>query len=89
MAFDEHTLDALKVRLDECFSWPCPYVFKFIVGRQELPEVAALFPGVEVSIRNSRHGKYVSVTAELTMETSAAVITVYRRASRIKGLIAL
>lgn len=89
MPFDETTLAALQVRLDEVFAWPCLYVFKFIVGKDRLGEVTALFPGVDVTVRDSKHGKYVGVTAEVSMENSAEVIQMYRRAARIQGLIAL
>lgn len=89
MPFDENTLKTLQVRLDDVFIWPCLYVFKFIVGKGQLGEVTALFSGVEVTVRDSKHGKYVGVTVELSMESSAAVIEIYRRASLIEGLIAL
>jgi putative lipoic acid-binding regulatory protein len=89
VAFDNHTLTALQSRLDESFKWPCLYVFKFIVGRERVEDVAALFPGVEIRTRDSRNGRYVGVTAEVTMESSSEVIRVYREAARIEGIIAL
>jgi putative lipoic acid-binding regulatory protein len=79
----------LKERLDEHHSFPCPYVFKFIVPKAKIAEMEELLKGFEFTTRESRSGKYVSYTAELNMESSERVISIYRAAACIKGLIAL
>jgi uncharacterized protein len=83
------TLMALKTRLDETVKWPSVYVFKFIVARAEFPQLEDLFAGKPYSTRDSRHGKYVCLTAELYMDDSDQVIAVYAAAMKIKGIITL
>ena len=81
---------SFKERLDGYYDWPCAYVFKFIAPRERLEEVVALFEeGVEVSTRDSKRGNYVSVTAEVVVGNSEAVVAVYRRAGEIDGVMPL
>jgi len=82
-------LAQLKERLDDQHSFPCQYTFKFIVPRDKVREVEILLKGFAFSTRESRNGKYVGFTAELDVESSEAVISIYRAAGCIKGLIAL
>jgi uncharacterized protein len=89
MSLDDETLYSLRARLEETQTWPCLYVFKFIVLAGQLDEVKALFPGQPVVVRPSGKGKYVSVTVDAQVETSAAVIAVYRQAAKIKGILCL
>ncbi len=79
----------LKEKLDEHHSFPCRYVFKFIVPKAKVTEMEDLLKGFEFTTRESRTGKYTSYTAELHMESSETVISIYRAASCIKGIIAL
>lgn len=83
------TLDRLKQALDAHVAWPNVYVFKFIVPAGELNHLLALLDGMRWTTRESREGRYVSVTCEVMMESSEDVIAVYRRASRVKGLMSL
>jgi putative lipoic acid-binding regulatory protein len=85
----EDTYIRLRQKLDENYSWPCRYVFKFIVPAPRVEEVKALFPGVTAELRNSRNGKFVGVTVELVMVSSAEVIALYRKAASIKGIMSL
>ena len=77
-------------RLNTAHNWPCDYTFKFIVPRQEKSRVQDLFTK-DASLRTvaSRTGKYISVTAELTMESSDQVIAMYKKAATIQGVIML
>ncbi|WP_462324688.1 DUF493 family protein [Desulfoplanes sp.] len=77
-------------RLDEAHDWPCTYTFKFIVPKAQKEEVVSLF-GPEASIRKtaSRTGKYISITVELGMESSAQVIDIYKLTATIQGIITL
>ena len=87
---DEKAFTALKTKLDEVHVWPCLYVFKFIVKKEQTPEVEALFKkGAPFERRDSKGGKYVGMTAQVLMDTSAEVISVYREAVKINGCIAL
>lgn len=87
---DRTTESSFKERLDGYYDWPSPYLFKFIAPRERLDDVLALFGDeAEVSTRESERGNYVSVTAEIEMEGSDAVIAVYQEAGEIEGVMPL
>jgi hypothetical protein len=88
-SMDEASLESLRARIDEYHTWPSAFLFKFIVPAEELPVLMKIFEGHPVTTRPSRHGKYVSLTAEIEMTSGAAVIAVYREAGKIKGCISL
>jgi putative lipoic acid-binding regulatory protein len=56
-------------------------------GKEE--EVKSLFPHHTSSEKPSKNGKYISITINMMMPSSEAVIEVYRVASTIEGIIAL
>lgn len=76
-------------RLDEHHQWPCPYMFKFIVPTEKLDDFKTLFPDEELALRESRTGKYTSVTMETTMCSSQSVMEVYEKAAQIPGIMSL
>jgi len=78
-----------REKLEAHYAWPSLYTFKFIVptGREE--EVKNLFPNHTSSEKLSKNGKYTSVTINMMMPSSDAVIEVYQSASVIEGIIAL
>ncbi len=82
-------LTNFREKLDSHYAWPSLYTFKFIVptGREE--EVKNLFPKHTSSEKLSKNGKYTSITINMMMPSSDAVIEVYQSASVIEGLIAL
>jgi len=86
---DEARLQKMAEMLDQQSTWPTDYLYKFIVPIGLLDEVKALFPEVALKVRESRTGKYVSVSALQKVDSSEAVIAVYRRAALVPGLIAL
>ncbi len=79
-----------KQALDQNHTWPCQYMFKFIVpvGQEQL--VFDLFESQDaIRTRTSRNGRYISVTAKCRMHSSEEVIAVYDAASHIEGIIPL
>jgi hypothetical protein len=87
---DETSEQSFRNSLDGYYDWPCGYVFKFIAPLEKLDEVVALFAEeIEVRTRRSKQGNYVSVTAEVEMASSEAVVEVYRRAGDIDGVMPL
>ena len=82
-------LDRLQQVLDSSMTWPSEYTFKFIVPRGAASHLVALLGDLRFTERSSRTGKYVALTVEARMDSSAAVIDLYRRAAAVKGLIAL
>lgn len=76
--------------LDEQYSWPAAYTFKFIVPRQDADRLLSVFASCpDVKIRESKQGKYISVTAAMIMPSSGHVVAVYEAVAGIKGLVAL
>lgn len=76
--------------LDEQYSWPAAYSFKFIVPQQNADQLFAVFASSpDIKTRESRQGNYISVTATMIMPSCDHVVAVYEAVSGIKGLIAL
>ena len=78
--------------LDDNNDWPAHYMFKFIVPSEELEDmkdVLAEHVGEDVKVRASRKGNYMSVTARRKMGSSEEVITIYKAAGDVEGVIAL
>lgn len=83
----------LKTKLEETTTFPTKYLYKFIVptnGNQS-EEVQNLFDkgGAVINTRKSRSGKYVSVSIHLTIENADEVISYYKQADQIEGIISL
>ncbi len=76
-------------RLDEHHQWPCPYTFKFIVPTTNLKDLTELFPEEKLSFRESKNGKFTSVTMESTMCSSGEVAAVYQKAAQVPGIMSL
>lgn len=89
MALDESALKRLQTVLDEHTRFPSRYMFKFIVPQAKLAALMVIFDGATYSLRDSKKGNYVGFTAEVEVPSSEAVADIYRRASKIEGIIAL
>lgn len=86
---DQQWLDGFRVKLDQHYSWPSLYMFKFIVPSGKEDDLKKLFPNHTFTKKNSTQGKYVSVTMQIMASSSDSVIEVYQKASAVEGLIAL
>jgi uncharacterized protein len=87
-----NNLDSLQEKLDNHKSWPMAFMFKFIVPAQndKIARVEALFQESAIITRKeSRFGKYISITAKQLMESSAQIIEIYKKASSIENIVAL
>ena len=86
---DETWLISFREKLEKYSAWPSLYVFKFIVPKGKEEELKKLFPQHETSEKQSKNGNYTSVTIQMMMPSSKAVIAIYHQAATIEGLIAL
>jgi hypothetical protein len=86
-AASDRSLDRLREVLESTCSWPGEYTFKFVVPRASASHLIALLGDLPYSERPSRTGKYLAVTVCARMDSSAAVIDLYRRAAEVKGLL--
>lgn len=81
--------DRFQSLLDDQIDWPSAYLFKFIVPREEVGALTELFDEEAMKMRSSRKGNYISVTAQLVMQSSDDVIAVYKAAAEVDGVISL
>lgn len=83
----------LKIQLDDTTEFPADYMYKFIVptDQNQVIEVHSLFNdgGAVINTKKSKTGKYISITIVLNMESSKKVISYYKKAEKIKGIISL
>ncbi len=88
----EEKWKALEEKLAEQ-EWPAVYMFKFIVpaDNQRIAQVEKLFntSEAEVTMRTSKKGNFVSITAKEMMMSPQKVIERYKMAGGIEGLISL
>lgn len=85
-------LEKFREQLDSGHSWPCIYMFKFIVpaANRNIALLESLFGNTaEIKLNQSQKGKYISLTAKEVMVGPDQVIAVYREATKIPNLIAL
>ena len=85
--------DSLKEKLEKGFDWPRVYLFKFIVpsDNQKIAQVEDLFNSKEaqISMRSSKKGNFVSVSAKEMMISPDKVIQRYKEAAKIEGIMSL
>ncbi len=76
--------------LDEEYTWPAMYTFKFIVPADKEDDVRSLFPEqAEVITKPSSKGKYTSLTSQCSMNNADEIIDIYEKAAEIEGIISL
>lgn len=80
---------SFKNKLDSHHSWPCEYLFKFVVPAGKTTDLLALFPDESFQSKQSKAGNYTSFTLRKVMESSDEVIAIYETAGKVEGLIAL
>lgn len=89
---NEEFLKSLEEKLNDTTQWPSVYMFKFIVpsDNRKIALVEAMF-GDEAQLltKESSGGKYISITLKVVMLNAKEVISKYRQAAKIEGLIAL
>lgn len=90
---DNPRLVKLKIALDQVHDWPSMYLFKFIVpsDNHKIAQLEALFNAEtsEIRLRQSKNGKYTSVSAREVMTSAEEVIACYKEAYKIEGVISL
>lgn len=93
MSNKEEFYTKLKSQLEDTTSFPADYMYKFIVPSNENQEaeVQDLFnnKGAVITTKKSKTGKYISVSIVLKVQDSEEVISYYKKAEKIKGIISL
>lgn len=83
------SIDGFKEKLENEYTFPVVYMFKFIVPLEKKDELELLLPKGEKSYRQSKQNKYVSLSLRTKVVSSDEVIEVYTKAHQIEGIIAL
>ncbi len=83
----------LKTQLDETTKFPADYMYKFIVlveGNQ-FDQIQKMFDKTKavITTKKSKTGKYISVSIVIKLANSNEVISYYKKAEKIKGIISL
>lgn len=85
----DQQITLFKEKLDQHYSWPALYTFKFIVPKEKASEVIDLFSKHDYSEKHSSNGNYISFTVKIMAESSERVVEYYIEAHKIEGIIAL
>jgi len=82
-----------KEKLQEIHSFPCDYPFKFIVPAEQknIAKLHSIFENADAgfSIRDSKNGKYASITVKAPVNDADDVVIYYRQVASIDGIMML
>lgn len=86
--------EKLKSQLYDTSLWPAEYLYKFIVISEGtgVKDIEGLFDnlGAVITTKESKNGKYTSVSINLMMKNPEAVVEKYKEvAEKIEGVISL
>ncbi|WP_029902514.1 DUF493 family protein [Prevotella sp. 10(H)] len=82
-----------KEKLQEIHTFPSDYIFKFILSSEEknIAKLYSIFDNANASfsLKDSRNGKYTSVTIKTPVNDADDVVIYYRQVSSINGVMML
>jgi hypothetical protein len=81
--------EKFKELLDQTYTWPDYYTFKFIVKIQYREELMNHFVQAKCEEKLSQNGSYSSLSIRLLIQSSSEVIEIYRKVSTIPTLMSL
>ena len=83
----------LKKQLLETSSWPSDYLYKFIVptDADRIKQIQDVFDsaGAVIESRQSKKGKYTSISVTINLENPDEVIEKYKAVGQVEGVISL
>lgn len=88
----EKDLESFKNKLIETTTFPTVYMFKFIVAadNRKIALVESLFDEeAEILTKQSANGKYISITSKQVAMNVEEIITIYKKAAEIEGIMFL
>lgn len=94
MADSEEFYKKLKTQLEDTTSWPGAYLYKFIVptNPDKIKQIETIFDnlGAVITTKQSKNGKYTSVSINVRMKNPDHVIEKYKQVGReVEGVISL
>lgn len=82
-----------KEKLEETHSFPTNYLFKYVAPSEQsiLVKIYSAFENAKgsISTKESKNGKYTSVTIKVPVNSADEVIAYYQEAEKIDGIMAL
>lgn len=90
----EEFYSKLKAQLQDTSLWPAEYLYKFIVPTKDgkVEQIQNIFNniGAVITTKQSKKGKYTSVSVNVRMKDPEAVIDKYKEvAAKVEGVISL
>jgi len=83
----------LKDQLINDTTWPSDYYYKFIIlaSLEKIAEIEAIFDETNavITTRDSKTGKYTSLSIKVKLDSPDSVIEKYMEVSKIEGVISL
>ncbi|WP_276166513.1 DUF493 family protein [Zobellia alginiliquefaciens] len=83
----------LHEQLEESAKWPSNYLYKFIVESkpEKVSQIHKIFDntGAVIDLKESKNGKYTSVSITVNMKNPDAVIEKYKEVGQVEGVISL
>ena len=88
-----NTFDELRKKLEESIkSFPYIYMFKFIIkaDNRTMALVEAIFDNdADIIQKQSSKGNYISITVKQVVMSIDEIITIYKQAAKIDGVMSL
>jgi putative lipoic acid-binding regulatory protein len=89
----DNTFDELQKKLEESIkSFPYIYMFKFIIkaDNRTMALVEAIFDNdADIIQKQSSKGNYISITVKQVVMSIDEIITIYKQAAKIDGVMSL
>jgi len=90
----EEFYNKLKAQLADTSLWPTAYLYKFIVptDSEKIDQIEEIFDnlGAVIQKKQSKNGKYTSVSVNVRMKNPDQVIIKYKEvAAKVEGVISL
>lgn len=83
----------LEQELTNSTQWPSDYLYKFIIPTDDdkSRQISRIFDntGAVIKSKQSRNGKYTSLSINVRMKNPKHVIEKYREVSKVEGVISL
>lgn len=94
MADQEEFYKKLRLQLADTALWPTSYLYKFIVPTDtgKIEQIETIFDnlGAVINTKQSKNGKYTSVSINVRMKNPDQVIEKYKEVGiKVEGVIAL
>lgn len=81
-------INNFKNLLEDQHEFPTQYLFKFVAPETVYQDVVN-FLSDDTTFKESRTGKYISISSRVHVQSADEVIDIYQKVSTIKGVISL